>query len=246
MVKVLKQIIEPIASRCHTYIEPFLGGANSFSEIDHHRKIGNDINPYTIAMWNAVKNDEFTAGELELMRNVSFDQYNRMKIDCLTCGGTWTDRVLGYVGFACSYGGGWWNGYAHFNPNKNENHILEAYSGFMKQVSSFKNIKGCRFTNVPFNNMRIRSGSFIYCDPPYADTKEYTNTFDNVAFWKWSNKQVRNGNIVLVSEYTAPNGWVCIWSKDMQDGMGNNPRNRKVEKLFVHYTQLSVFEKTNN
>ena len=66
--------------------------------------------------------------------------------------------------------------------------------------------------------------------------------FDNDKFWKWAEGEVKKGNKVIVSEYTAPKDWVCIWSKNMQDGMNSDSTKRKIEKIFVHKSQKQTIK----
>ena len=53
------------------------------------------------------------------------------------------------------------------------------------------------------------SGAVIYCDPPYAGTTSYCHSFDSQAFWRYVN-ELSKTNIVLVSESTAPEGWMPV------------------------------------
>ena len=38
---------------------------------------------------------------------------------------------------------------------------------------------------VDYDKIDIPDNSFIYCDPPYANTKQYAKSFNSVAFWDW-------------------------------------------------------------
>ena len=40
----------------------------------------------------------------------------------------------------------------------------------------------------------------------------------------------------MVSEFSAPNDWKCIWQKNMQCGMSYGNEN-KIEKIFVHESE---------
>ena len=64
--------------------------------------------------------------------------------------------------------------------------------------------------------------------------------FDNVKFWQWCREQAKRGNKVLISEFNAPNDFVAIWEKPMQNGYGTNSKT-KIEKLYIHKTQLRLF-----
>ena len=40
-------------------------------------------------------------------------------------------------------------------------------------------------------------------------------------------------NIVLCSEYNAPDDFDCIWSKELTTTLDKNSRSKAVEKLFM-------------
>lgn len=243
MMKSLKRLIESNLGKCKAYVEPFGGGMNAFAAVDHPNKIAADINSYVIAMWKGIQNGTFIIPE-----SVSEIEYKSMKEDCLSKGGKYDSALLGYVGNACSNGCGWWNGYAHFNPKKNEDHIAEARRGLIKHINSFIGLDNCQFVNSDYRSLNYPDNSFIYCDPPYASTKGYNKDgFDNELFWEWCREMVDKGHKVMVSEYTAPSDFVCIWEKARKDGMGTTKtgsiQNTKVERVFVHKSQLRKFKK---
>ena len=249
MVKILKALIEKNLSLGDFYFEPFAGGMNVMSEIDWKYKIANDINPYVIALWKDIQMGQFNELMWNFCKNLTKEQYHEVK-NAYKSNEQYKEQyaaLIGYVGTACSYGGGWWAGYANFNPKKNENHILEAYNGIQAQIINFKHLNAIKmfFTNKEYHDVLAEfpnSNGLIYCDPPYANTREYANSFDNDKFWKWAGDEVRKGNKVIVSEYTAPEDWVCIWSKNMQDGMNSDSTKRKVEKIFVHKSQKKMIK----
>ena len=235
MSKVIKTIVENNISNDEWYVEPFVGGCNSFSAIKHKKKVGSDTNKYVIALWKDIQKGTFIAPKV-----VTEMLYNDIKLDYEEQTGIYPDSLIGYVGFACSYGSGWWNGYAHYNEKKNEDHIKEARNGLINHVFNFNGLHDSLFLNVDYKDLILTESSFIYCDPPYQNTKKYVNDFNNKEFWTWCRTQVHNGHKVLISEYNAPDDFICIWSKEMQDGMGNSS-NKKVEKLFIHVSQIPLF-----
>jgi DNA adenine methylase len=73
----------------------------------------------------------------------------------------------------------------------------------------------------------------IYCDIPYENTTQYgfNINFNYKEFWdmmrKWSTK-----NIVLISEFNAPDDFECIWSKEVINQINlSNKENRDSEKI---------------
>ena len=112
----------------------------------------------------------------------------------------------------------------------------------IKQWSDLLNKNVVTFIQQDYKNVASLKDDLIYLDPPYANTREYANSFDNDKFWKWAEGEVKKGNKVIVSEYTAPKDWVCIWSKNMQDGMNSDSTKRKIEKIFVHKSQKKTIK----
>lgn len=259
-MKVLKPLIENNLDEGMTYIEPFGGGMNSFTPINASKKIANDVNEYNIALWLLLKEQGFNGVETEwseylnILSNcedkpngLNYLQakllYLDMKQDCLRNGGKYPKALLGFVAYACSYGGGWWNGFIGYNEKKGENYVKEAIRGLKKHIESAINIENSDFLHGNYDTIEIPDNAFIYCDPPYANTKKYATDFDNELFWDWCRELIETKeNIkVLISEYNAPEDFVCIWSKGVQDSMGNNTMS-KSEKLFIHNSQVSKFD----
>lgn len=232
--KIAKEII-PIITKNLTsdrwYVEPFMGGCNTFSLVDTPNKIGNDFNKYVVEMWKA-----FQEGKKPIS-HLTEEEYYLMKDSYEHNLGKYEDWLIGYVGNACSYGSAWWNGYAKYNSKKKENHILEAYNGTMRQIRKFKYLAESKFTYGSYDEMVIPENSIIYCDPPYFSTKKYESDFDNYAFWDWCRKMKDMGHEIYMSEYSAPSDFKCIWQKERKDGMSvckkGDKQATKIEKLFI-------------
>lgn len=242
--KVVNELIPIITKHLKDdmwYIEPFVGGCNVFSKIDHRNKLGADNNKYVIDMWLAFQNGQ------EPIRNITKDMYLEMK-DIAVNGHkgllSYPNWLIGYTGNSCSYGSAWFNGYAGGTNKRNEDHIGEAYNNIMKQLETFKFLKDSIFLCADYKSLTNWSNGercVIYCDPPYANTKQYMHSFNSDEFWDWVRTMSKKGHYVYVSEYDAPSDFTCIWSKERKDGMKNTPvgvkQNTKVERLFVHESQ---------
>lgn len=258
-MKVLKPLIEANLDADMVYIEPFGGGMNSFTPINSTKKIANDVNEYNIALWNELKSKGFDGIEKEwskyfdILSNCEDKPngenylkarllYLDMKLDCLSNGGKYPKALLGFVAYSCSFGGSWWNGFVGFNPRRGENYIKEAIGALKRQVSNTVNLDKSEFLHGNYNAIDIPDNAFIYCDPPYSGTKQYATDFDSETFWEWCRNIINEKENVkiLVSEYSAPSDFVCIWSQVTQDKMGSKQQN-KVEKLFIHNSQVSQF-----
>lgn len=232
---VINDLVTSRIGNYETYVEPFCGGANSLSAIDFTNKVANDTNKYIIAFWNAVKNNEFTEQMWDFVKNLTKEQYYDVKRDYVNGTNFYCDSIKGYVAFSCSYGGGLWGGYANYNPNKNENHILEAYNGTVKQIKNFKYLENTKFYNLDYKEImnHVSGKCLIYCDPPYGNTKDYKTNFDSEVFWEWCRTMAKQGHYVMVSEYNAPSDFSVIYQKELQDGMASTNKS-KTEKIFVY------------
>ena len=73
------------------------------------------------------------------------------------------------------------------------------------------------------------------CDPPYQNTTGYkTGYFDHEKFFDWCREQAKN-NLVFVSEYTAPDDFIEVWSGEVKTNFASTrttATHKAVEKLF--------------
>jgi DNA adenine methylase len=208
------------------YVEPFVGGANIIDKVDGNR-IGNDINEYLIKMWKSLQMG-WVPPNL-----ITEEQYKDIRINKKK----YEPNLVGYVGFNLSFGGKWFGGYRR---NKiGQEGLLEnmkfqseqALRSILKQVPKIKNIK---FYNKNYLELEIPNNSIIYCDIPYFGTTKYKNKFNHNEFWIWADQMVLKGHKVFVSEYSAPNNWICIWEKQVFNSLTKNTGGKiGTEKLFT-------------
>ena len=190
--KIAKYIADFInATHTHThYVEPFCGSCSVASKINIENKILNDKNPYLIAMFKALQ-DGWIPPEII----TEWDYYvakEEQDID---------PHVAGFVGFACSFAGKFWGGYARDGKGDNGgNYALRGKNSILKKMQTLMDAQFiCKdFSELDFEN------SILYCDPPYRNTTPYykkiLGVFDYNKFLEWVQYQSKK-NIVLVSEY---------------------------------------------
>lgn len=205
------------------YVEPFAGGMNLIDKVDGNR-IANDIHTELIEMWKALVYDLW-----QPPINVSEEDYKNAKNNKTKI----SKALNGYIGFN-SYGGKWYAGYRRDKQGKRD-YWREHYNNIMKQVLKLKDVK---FTNCSFTDLDIPKNSIIYCDPPYEGTTKYNNKFDHILFWDWVRTKSKQGNKVYVSEYNAPNDFVCVWQKDAKSTFSANGvvggTKKSTERLFIY------------
>lgn len=208
-------------------MEPFVGGANMIDKIQCENKIGTDIHKYLIAVLNKLSEGWVPPKEVteEMYKNIQSHKDD------------YPDFLVGYVGFQLSYGGKWFGGYRRDKVGK-RNYSLEAYKNTVKQAPYLKNIKFecCDFRDLPLDKIK---NYVIYCDIPYCGTTKYaTQNFPYEEFYKWA-KKASIYNTVLISEYSMPDDFTCIWSKETKTLLDSNKtknddKNARIEKLFTY------------
>lgn len=201
------------------YLEPFVGGANMIDAVPSTvNRVGYDVNPYLIALWQAVSNG-WTPPE-----TVTEAQYVEAKNN--------PDKdpiFAAWAGFAASYGCKWFGGYARGKKpdGSPRDHSNEAYRNALKQ---FPRLLGVKFECRSVFDIELPEQATIYCDPPYAGTTKYRTDFDHERFYNWCRFQAMKGHRVFVSEYNMPADFRVVWQKEVNCGLDSG---RRVEKLFT-------------
>lgn len=214
-----------------TYIEPFVGGGAMAAKMGNHfdTAIYADIHPDLVMMWEATLNQGW-----EPPTNVSYDLYQKLRYT------EHNSPLRGFVGFGGSFGGRWFEGYARGGKNANgepRNHQAESARAVLKDAATMR----ARHRTLTFCadalQLQVIGDEVIYCDPPYAGTKNYSRTapFDHEAFWKKAQEWAEAGAEVYVSSYEAPEGWVSVWSQPLRSSVrvGSEDRHVATERLFM-------------
>lgn len=221
------------------YVEPFVGGANTITKVGGNR-LGADANKYLIAMFNGLQDGCFREFDQ------SKEHYDIVRTEYNN--GTnlnFTDFYIGYVGFMASANGrffeGGYSGTSKTKVGTVRNYIDESIRGMEKHIP---NLKGIDFVHSDYTDLHIPHNSIIYCDIPYEGTKQYafSKGFNHGAFWQWCREKVKQGHQVFVSEYNAPDDFVCVWEQEVKSSLSANGKSgsskKSVERLFMHETRI--------
>ena len=216
------------------YVEPFVGGANLIDKVDGNR-IGADNNKYLIAMWQELQQGwtppEFITREFYSECRDKYNNNNAQENE-------W--HIIGCVGFNGSYGGRFYDGsYAGkvtTKHGKERNYPLEAYKNVMSQIAQIGSIT---FECCDYRAITLPENSIVYCDIPYANSKEYKSakSFDKDTFCDWCRDMKTQGLTIFVSEYEMPEDFKCVWLKEVKSSLSANGKiggsKSSVEKLFT-------------
>lgn len=93
---------------------------------------------------------------------------------------------------------------------------------------------------ISYKDVKILPDSVVYCDIPYKETKGYTSgAFDYDSFYDWCREQKE---LVLISEYSMPDDFVCVKEFYRMDSKAANSVKRVTERVFVPGHQVELYQ----
>lgn len=211
----------------NVYWEPFCGACWVSIKIDAPIRILSDAHPELIAMWQQLQ------GGWRPPERVSRELYNLAK------NGSFPDYMRGFIGFGTSWGGKWWGGYA--NDNTGRNYARNARNSLLKKLP---NLMSANFYCVSYRDFLPPVLAQIYCDPPYANTTQYSQKFDSEKFWDKIREWSKLGHQVIVSEYVAPDDFICALEMPTKTDLRNkdNELEPRIERLFMYRDQGTIYK----
>lgn len=205
-----------------TYVEPFVGGGNLIDKVHCHNRIGYDNNEYLIGFWQALQTG-WNPGAVPMSKELytQIKDYKEL----------FRPEVVALAGFCATYNAKWFGGYAGTVKTKTgeiRNYYDEAVRNVLKQIPALADVV---FQAKSYDEINL-SGCLVYCDPPYEGTTKYIGSFNHSRYWEWVRKMSEN-NIVICSEYAAPDDFICIWEMERTTTLDKASRTKAIERLFV-------------
>ena len=228
--------IVPIIQKCimfsgyDHYIEPFVGGANIIEHIKCNTRVGADINKYLISLLRYAQLNEIS----DFPEDITYEEYCSVRDAFNIKSEKYEDWYVGCVGFLASFNGRFFDG-GFAKPHYSDGQHREPYKEHLRNLMK-QNLSGIEFICCDYKSFSNISNHVVYCDPPYANTKDYNGNkdFDSDEFWDFARK-LSGSNIVLISEQTAPKDFMEIWSQDVKRQINTSDDKFTVsEKLYVH------------
>lgn len=185
--RIAKQLAQAILPRRdgRRFLEPFCGGLSATVALQPD--VASDASEPLIKLIQAVRSGWEPPTEI----NFNTWKENRRQNTPL---GAFVSHCLGF-------GGDWNGGYAR---EGGRNFALQGRNALLRKVEA---TRGVQFLHRSYEQVDVRYGDLIYCDPPYAGTTNgyATGPFDSEAFWDWV-KWAGNtcGALVFVSEFNGP------------------------------------------
>jgi len=217
------------------YVEPFVGGANMIDKVEGNR-IGADFNNYVIEALKLIRdgytpknNSEFTEADYAKAAGRYRDGLMLSQLEC-------------YALIAFSFGAKWLGGWSRGKNSKGDHrdYVSEQHKASEKQRPL---LQGLELISSSYGKLDIPPQSIVYCDPPYQGTTGYKDKFNHDDFWQWCRDKAKEGHNVFISEYNAPDDFVCVWQQELNVSVAKNGKHKKAtEKLFVHSSQAPEAE----
>lgn len=220
----LGPIIQAIADLKGNYIEPFGGGLNMYTYIKHKNKFAYDINPYLVALLNGIVEGR------ELPDLYDRDTYHLARVDW-PHGLIFDEFTLGAYGFLSTFGARWFGSHINVKPDRDDIALR------MKNVKTqMKGIKTLNFMCASYDEIPTPGNSCYYLDPPYKGTTGYTaaGEFDYDSFLDWARGLASDkSNVVLLSEYTIPEGGTVLASIPHRSTLGGAKNAISVNEYLI-------------
>ena len=228
IVPIIQDYIEK--NNIEFYVEPFVGGANIIDKIKCKNKYGFDIDDIAISLFQETQKDQ---NILEKLPEECSKEHYYLHRNNNIAPKWYRSAILLFASYNARVYGGCYGAYAKTKDGKFRNYYQEAINNYKKQIPNILNIK---FQTTPYweiDKFIDLKNCVIYCDPPYAEGIGYKANFNHTMFWEWV-RLISKNNIVLVSEYNAPDDFECIWSMPVKTHLNNRNKLDKVENLFIY------------
>lgn len=228
IVPIIQKYIED--NNCELYVEPFVGGFNVIDKIKCKKRVANDNDCIVMDLVTyCLCNPKLLERLPELPTKEHYYDVRDNKEDYSNW---YRSAILLFASYNARVYGGCYGAFAKTKNGSIRNYFQEAKRNFEKQLPL---LKGIETHCLDYKDLNLEyKNAVIYCDIPYKDSIGYSQEFNHEEFYKWCEKQVKSGNIVLVSEYEMPEDrFECIWSKQVKTHQNNRNKIDKTEKIFL-------------
>jgi DNA adenine methylase len=206
------------------------------------KAVGADIVPDLIKFWESVRNGWMPPETLTKQRYMELLEEG-------------PSALRAWAGFAASYNGRWWGGYGPKASGRD--YLAESVRSTRKKAVGMR-ATGVSFRCSSFEYHDADSNTVVYCDIPYQKDSGNNHSglrvpygvtghkiygsgdFDYALFWQTAEAWVAHGALVLVHEYTVPDGWVPVAQTTRVETMNHRRESSggRKETLWMHPASL--------
>lgn len=206
------------------FVEPFCGALNVTAAMSGPR-LACDASPYLFSLYARAR----TGWEPPTVTEELYQQVKAKKDP--------SDPLTALCGYGASFGGKFFAGAARSATRGVGSYAAQSFNSLKKKLARCNDATfGC----CSYERLNT-AGCLVYCDPPYANTTDANTTgyaavapFDHAAFWHWVRAASKQAT-ALVSEYTAPADFRCVWETQAPGDMqGKDKATGRTERLFEY------------
>lgn len=189
------------------YIEPFCGSLSSACAVIRAFPVGriyilNDANVYLMTFWQAAI-DGWNPPDVVTEEVYGWYRTHRPADDPMTA----------YVGFAWSFGGKFFGGFARSSDTRNQG--LSIYTGVMRKIVTLRAVKdSVIFMCGDYTGVPVPGGAMVYLDPPYEGRTKQASHMEAInvaAYVSYANSLTANdGCTVIASQFGERPGWITV------------------------------------
>lgn len=142
------------------------------------------------------------------------------------------DPLTAFVGFGCSFGGKWFGGFASgMKKGGYRSYAAESKNALLRKMQRCRDVE---FKACSYHLLKIKERSVIYCDPPFEGTTSYGrhSYFNSNMFYDWCKRLHKEGHIVVLSEYNAPDYFKCVKTFLYRTSVSLRNYDDRLEKLY--------------
>lgn len=222
--KHIREIIAKMRGDRDHYVEPFMGGGSVAALIapDFPYAVLADASAPLVALWRSAVMDGWTPPA-----SMSRDEYNALRSS------DEATALRGWAAYGASYQGKY---FAGFNGEAtHRNYLAENTRGLARKAAALQDHPCLIIINTDYRFHAVSNQTVVYCDPPYAGTTGYgaAGDFDHAEFWATAQTWAEKGALVLVHEYSAPDGWEPVLTTYRTEVMDRKSSGVRAEILFT-------------
>jgi DNA adenine methylase len=206
--------------------EPFTGGFNIQPALRPglvRRALNGDAHLGLVTMYQALKQGWDPPAEL------SREEWHAVKDRS-----DWSDPLTAFAAFGCSFRAYEFGGYSS-GPGASS--ATRARNGLLRKLAFMGPVE-FRWQDFAGGTLdcELEGRATIYADPPYAQTAGYLKEgggFNHQRFYRWIGRMADSGHIVLLSEFTPPEGvdYDVIWQKPRYVS-GTEAGSKRIEEVY--------------
>lgn len=236
--KKIAELVHQVIGPDQWYIEPFCGAMGVATRVQHDKMILSDVSHPLMVMWQHMVNPAS-----ELPDVITEDEYNAVK--AVRDPNDWRTA---YYGFGMSFGSKYFGGYARNKAGTDYAANLQR-SMALKRATLIKRIAidSAALLCMSYDQLPLPGRSFVYCDPPYAGRTKAHNfdTFDHESFWDWVRAKVKEGHVMMITEFIVPDDFSVLHSFGDTVVRHQNSRGKDgtQEVVMCHESQKHLWEK---